>query len=389
MCSDAKRMKMDDTVSIKRIWRLKPVLSDDVSADVPLVNAWVDKIKNKKYISGIISHLNKLCPVPGLQHLKRVRGNEMLITIADAQLKDLLENFMTIEVFTLGLSLDPYLMEVPSTPPRTKTQFASCNRVWPCNFHPDKILEDKLSGKEFSEEHLHRIESWMRKCLEICNQAGVGCVVVDAGTNQLIASGVDDRLGHPMKHAAMVAIDNVAKEQGGGAWNGKSTEMGSNRSDSSQTVAMKSTLSLPLGQVQDVPSVLRDVARKEPDDRLGDVRTMTSEQVIPIGQVVTKAAAQRDSNENNSDDRLDGPYLCTGYDVFLTAEPCLMCAMALVHSRAKRIFYGCPNLCAGALSSRLKLHTVANLNHHYEVYAGVLEEECEAAFAMMKQGLAL
>lgn len=62
-----------------------------------------------------------------------------------------------------------------------------------------------------------------------------------------------------------------------------------------------------------------------------------------------------------------GPYLCTGYDVYMTDEPCIMCAMALVHSRVRRIFFHRPNV-IGALKTLTKLHTIKALNHHYEVY---------------------
>lgn len=328
-------MKTDDTPN-KTSWRLKPVLSDDLLADIPLVSAWVDKIKNKKCISRIISQLNKTCPVLSLQHLKRVRGDEILIDLAvcgeDGKKESFLQKFAAMEEFTLGLSLDPYMLQVPATQPRTVAQFKSCNLIWPCNFHLNKNMEDTLSGEKFSEENLRRIESWMRKALEICNHSGVCCVVVDPDTNQLIASGVDKRHVHPMKHAAMVAIDNVAKAQNGGAWNEKCADME--------------------GAQSDTPTIASENAQ-------------------------TVAYVPKDSNKNES----HGPYLCTGYDVYLTAEPCLMCAMALVHSRAKRVFYGCPNSISGALGSKLKLHTVTNLNHHYEVYAGVLEMECGEAFA--------
>ncbi|XP_067130387.1 probable inactive tRNA-specific adenosine deaminase-like protein 3 [Centruroides vittatus] len=69
------------------------------------------------------------------------------------------------------------------------------------------------------------------------------------------------------------------------------------------------------------------------------------------------------------------PYLCTGYELYVTREPCTMCSMALVHSRIKRVFYGCP-VSWGSLGSSMKLHTQTGLNHHYEVWKGVLEEEC-------------
>lgn len=58
----------------------------------------------------------------------------------------------------------------------------------------------------------------------------------------------------------------------------------------------------------------------------------------------------------------------------------LRCAMALVHSRIRRVFYGCADSITGALGSRYKIHTQAGLNHHFEVFRGVLEEECRTVF---------
>ena len=54
--------------------------------------------------------------------------------------------------------------------------------------------------------------------------------------------------------------------------------------------------------------------------------------------------------------------------------------MALVHSRIRRVFYGCSDSGMGALGSRYKIHTQTGLNHHFEVFCGVLEDECRSTF---------
>ncbi|KAK4772100.1 hypothetical protein SAY86_013875 [Trapa natans] len=66
--------------------------------------------------------------------------------------------------------------------------------------------------------------------------------------------------------------------------------------------------------------------------------------------------------------KLEKPYLCTGYDIFLVWEPCVMCAMALVHQRVRRIFYAFPNASTGALGSVQRLQGEKSLNHHYAAF---------------------
>ncbi len=61
-------------------------------------------------------------------------------------------------------------------------------------------------------------------------------------------------------------------------------------------------------------------------------------------------------------------YLCTGFDCYVMHEPCVMCAMALVHSRARRVIYCAPDVQLGALGSRIRLHGRKSLNHHYQVF---------------------
>lgn len=64
---------------------------------------------------------------------------------------------------------------------------------------------------------------------------------------------------------------------------------------------------------------------------------------------------------------------CTMY---VTIEPCSMCAGTLLWTRIKRIVYGAPDLKGGALGSSFSLFEVKNINHHPEIVGGILQEEC-------------
>jgi len=66
----------------------------------------------------------------------------------------------------------------------------------------------------------------------------------------------------------------------------------------------------------------------------------------------------------------------TGCDLYVTLEPCAMCAGAITHARNRRLIYGAEDPKAGAVHSMLQVLNHPKLNHHVEVTSGVLAARC-------------
>ena len=78
--------------------------------------------------------------------------------------------------------------------------------------------------------------------------------------------------------------------------------------------------------------------------------------------------ALREAAQKKGNWRLEN---CT---LFVTLEPCPMCAWAILNARIKRVYYGASDLNYGALGSKLNLAPL--INSDVEIYGGILEEEC-------------
>lgn len=65
-------------------------------------------------------------------------------------------------------------------------------------------------------------------------------------------------------------------------------------------------------------------------------------------------------------------------DLYVTVEPCIMCAGAIMWSRFRRVIYGAKDPKGGALGTSINIFDTPNINHHPEIVAGVLEEECSS-----------
>ncbi|UYV78581.1 ADAT3 [Cordylochernes scorpioides] len=264
-------------------------------------------------------------------------------------------------------------------------------------------------------------------------------VVVDPQRSLVMSTAGDRRDQHPVQHAVMVAIDLVAQGQGGGHWEFAAPGAEVDDQDIAYSMLSGlpdsfDTLVMSFGNVEDsdftsnkVRNTLlteyeRRSAREGASSGLGkalnfskdDTRKTSRKQGVKcyrcskIGHIAKdcRSSINRDYKADKSYSRKKdsfksperlgvfigsqadfhtehpsmleekGPYLCTGYDIFVTREPCIMCSMALLHSRIRRVFYGAPNPTEGGLGSVYKVHVLQMTNHRFEVWKDLLLKEC-------------
>jgi len=360
----------------KKDWSLEAVLGEDVTEAVPLLPVLTATVKDKRATSNLVKKLNTVFPITNLQHLKRVNSckeggitriqiilweisqtclqmiqtlncntsevitdttlsrtagielvsgtTDLSVSREDSSCQDRLSLLTDVDLAT-AIEDQLAVSYVAAFQPQTRSQYdrlRSGRGYWPTNFHPDKYLESLVSGVNhdmWSELSRARIVDYMKIC-----QESQGGVVVDPITGAVVAKcvrTVHDDTTHPLHHTTMVLMDLVSRSQGGGAWG--------------HTAHTKGLSFTPVSSLPPPPDTSQSSCAALP---------------LSISSVPSS-----------------GPYLCTGYDVFLWREPCHMCSMALLHMRTRRVVFVI-NSQDGALSTVDKLHTREGLNHRYEVY---------------------
>jgi tRNA(adenine34) deaminase len=76
--------------------------------------------------------------------------------------------------------------------------------------------------------------------------------------------------------------------------------------------------------------------------------------------------------------RVFGNYRLYDCTLYVTLEPCTMCASAIVHARVQRLVFGAWDPRAGAAGSVINVFALAGVNHRVDVFGGVLADECRS-----------
>ena len=128
---------------------------------------------------------------------------------------------------------------------------------------------------------------------------------------------------------------------------------------------------------------------------VGEARRALEHDDVPIGAIVVHDGEVVGAGHNEREHRQDptahaevialraaaaalGSWRVLDATLYVTLEPCAMCAGAIVLARVPHVVFGCPDPKAGAAGSVLDVLAEERLNHRPEVVAGVLADECSA-----------
>ena len=108
--------------------------------------------------------------------------------------------------------------------------------------------------------------------------------------------------------------------------------------------------------------------------------------LVRDGQVIAKAFNKPIGNHDPSAHaemlalreaaKTEGNYRLPGSTLYVTLEPCVMCAGAILHARVDRVVFGAPDPKTGAAGSVLDVFSSKQINHQTSVEGGVMSEEC-------------
>jgi len=338
-------------------------------------------------------------------HVRRVRHEQsrtLLLVGAHVEAAELarrtsIDEFETVHVPTVA----------PLSPAQAK---AWSVRLWPvaCGT-PVPVLRP-----EFGEDEAGQLKRWMRLAWAQAGEArrrgdpAVGAVLVDPRTGRCVGAAGSETASSRirLRHAVMRAIARageailVARAKAGTLAPGVRLR-GDGGVARGRASASASAPALPPappedGYGDDAPALSSGAsssgasapdgaasARAGPSASVPSKRLRMEGAASPASSTVSGASGDASSGDGASASSRETvlgsheTYLCTGFDAFVTHEPCAMCAMALLHSRVKRVFWDVPDPTRGVLGSVIRLHALPNVNHRYRVFRGFFADARE------------
>lgn len=197
-----------------------------------------------------------------------------------------------------------HTVKVPRYSPRTMEQYKNWSVHWPL-----KYLKPSVTPLKITPPIRQKMLTMMAEVLKESRNNNGRVVCHIAFKDRIIAKALDEQNKNILSHAALLAVRKVA-----------------------------------------------DMQYRDPKLMVKAKRRATGDQAEPYSVDGSQIHAEIPD------------YLCTQCEVFISHEPCCMCAMGLLHSRVATVTYFYPNPSIGALGSVHSLHTTPKLNHHFRVF---------------------
>ncbi|KZT53134.1 cytidine deaminase-like protein [Calocera cornea HHB12733] len=281
----------------QRIKSLEELEEEETDA-IKTMNVWVVDVDDPRMISSMLRFLKEnALDTPELNHLRRVRkvNNHAILLLSTGPPPPL-----------PGSLPAPYLYAVPRLAAKDQDDLQRKNLVWPV----EPIMRTQ-EERRWTRAEVAWVVRGLKRAISVAREAGlrgevpVGTYVCNApGEEEIEAVGVDTRLSanHPLRHSVMAAVRGIA----------------------------------------DIRVVISPSAS-----------TSVSTRISAEGSPASSAPVSRSGTPSLTASKKNGAdYLLTSLTLFTTHEPCIMCSMALVHSRVKDVFYvqGMPGTggCGGA-----------------------------------------
>lgn len=294
----------------------------------PMCDVFIADIE-PHHTNAVMKCLSDLLPLnDGLSHLKRIRrlpcksspkGFRLQVMLGRDQAW-LLHQHKLMETELGKYNLQPCRLSVPAVSPLSKEELKLWGQTWPLIYKPGRSQYTQPDATQLRNmytnlKHLHQITASIP-----AHHSCVAAMLVRPPTNAIVAQAVDTSNRH-VTDTARISVPIHARL-------------------SHAVINCIANFAVPHSQT---------TAKRQ--------RTASLQRPTPV------------PNDHGDTDELHlDQYLCTGLDCYVTREPCVMCAMALVHSRIRRVIFATFNDAEVGGISEAKVHSEPLLNHRYDAF---------------------